>query len=134
MKIVILEESMLVRCKLIKLLLSAIPGLNTSCFSGSRESIMKHIKEIGPDIILLDLDLNQYTGIYILKEIKEVLPHIKVIILSGLPFQEYRMKCIEAGADYFLDMTFDIDKIINIVLSMDFNSMRNDECMITANV
>ena len=70
----------------------------------SGEEAIKKIQEPGIDIILLDLELPNYSGFDILKEIKksEKTNKIPVIIFSNMATDENRKKAKEMGATEFL--------------------------------
>lgn len=70
----------------------------------SGEEAIKKIQEPGIDLILLDLELPNYSGFDILKEIKksEKTNKIPVIIFSNIATDENRKKAKEMGATEFL--------------------------------
>jgi len=82
-----------------------------------KESV-KMINEINADIVLLDLNLPDKSGIELLKEIKHNHPQIKVIVLTNHASDNYREICTYMGADYFFDKSSDFDKITETINSM----------------
>ena len=73
----------------------------------AREFLEKHT----PDAVILDIRMPKGSGIDILEMIKRTKPSIKVIVLTNYPFPQYRKKCIELGAEYFLDKSTEFDKL-----------------------
>ena len=63
-----------------------------------------------PDILLLDIDLEGNNSLDHISKIKRILPHTKVIILTGLSNKEYFLKALSNGANSF----FLKGKIINV--------------------
>ena len=55
------------------------------------------------DAVLLDIILPDYGGLCVLKAIKEVNEHIPVLILSGLSSIKDKARCLNAGADDFME-------------------------------
>ena len=88
------------------------------------EEAVKKVKEIVPDLVLLDLILPGMDGFKVLSQIKEdsALTHIPVIILSNLGQREDVEKALKLGAaDYMIKAHFtpnEIIKKIKIFLKM----------------
>jgi two-component system invasion response regulator UvrY len=55
-----------------------------------------------PDILLLDLGLPDRPGLEVLREVKRVLPHLLVLVLSMLPEDRFALRTLKAGADGYL--------------------------------
>lgn len=71
-----------------------------------------------PDLIILDLELQGFDGLNVLKKVKENprLKGTKVIVVTALPHREtVQEKCLALGADGFLGKPFDIDEFGNEV-------------------
>jgi DNA-binding response OmpR family regulator len=60
------------------------------------------IHEQEPQIIILDLYLDDMSGLNVLKEAKAVNPKTCVIVLTGFDVETTRQKAFALGADYFL--------------------------------
>lgn len=69
------------------------------------------IVEHRPDVVLLDIILKDESGIELLEFIKLNHPTIDVIILSNHSELFYKNKCKELGAKYFLDKSYEFDKL-----------------------
>jgi DNA-binding NarL/FixJ family response regulator len=69
------------------------------------------IRIVKPDVVILDIRMPGGSGIDVLQEIKqdEVAPMI--IMLTNYPYPAYRQKCLQAGADFFLDKSTEFDQI-----------------------
>ncbi|MCB0173977.1 MAG: response regulator transcription factor, partial [Anaerolineae bacterium] len=69
------------------------------------------IQKLHPDVVILDIRMPGGSGIDVLKRVKqgEVTP--MVIILTNYPYPGYRQKCLQAGADFFLDKSTEFDQI-----------------------
>jgi len=76
---------------------------------------LRLVRELTPDIIILDIRLPGESGIDILKSIKaENLVPI-VIIFTNYPFPEYQQRCHELGADYFYDKSTEFNRLLETV-------------------
>ncbi len=76
---------------------------------------MKQLKALNQDIVILDIKMPGESGIELLKRIKRTNKSIHVIILTNYPSQQYRKKCIEFGADYFLSKSQEFEQIPDII-------------------
>lgn len=76
---------------------------------------LKLIREIKPDLIILDVNLPDISGCEVCHIIKtqESLFHIPVIVVTGLSAQrDLKVKFLEMGADAFLNKPFDESELI----------------------
>lgn len=90
-------------------------------FSGHAFEVSEAIQLIEtcfPDVVLLDIMLKEESGIDLLAYIKNHYPGIKVIILSNHSEQFYKTKCKELGASYFLDKSYEFDKLPQILAKL----------------
>lgn len=76
------------------------------------------IQEINPQIAMLDINLPGKSGIDILNFIKKENKECRVIMITNHAFDSYRRKCIDLGAEHFLDKSSDFEKIPSILAEM----------------
>jgi DNA-binding NarL/FixJ family response regulator len=113
MKVLIVDDSSMIRERLIKLL-SAFEGLNVLGISGDEDwSIIGGLK---PDFVVLDIKLNRRSGVDILKNLKRISPYMPVAMLTNYYDNYYISKCREFGADYFFDKSNDFDELANAII------------------
>jgi two-component system response regulator LytT len=74
------------------------------------------ILENKPDIIVLDIMLNDENGFDLLVELNEIFNNCKIIILSNLNDVIYSEKSKTLGANYYLDKSFEFHKIEDLLL------------------
>lgn len=120
MKIVIADDSSLLRDRI----KSMLNNMNNVFVVGEAENgvdALQLIREKEPDLAILDIRMPEMNGIEVLKKIRELKLRVKVCILTNYPYPQYRKKCMELGADYFLSKTEDFEDI-NIVISKLENS------------
>jgi DNA-binding NarL/FixJ family response regulator len=115
MKIVIADDSSLLRDRIKILLNSIIKNLIVYEAENGVEAL-KLIMEKEPDLAILDIRMPEMNGIEVLKKIKELKMKTKVCMLTNYPYPQYKKKCFEAGADYFLSKTEEFEDI-KIVIS-----------------
>lgn len=64
----------------------------------SAESAIRMAQELKPDIILIDVNLSGMSGFETAEKIKQVLPDVKVIILSLFYNDQYKKMALKVGA------------------------------------
>ncbi|OPJ61553.1 response regulator transcription factor [Clostridium oryzae] len=76
---------------------------------------MEKIKKLKPDIVIVDIKMPGLNGLEMIVNTKEIIPHSKIIILTGYRDFEYLKKAIQCGAfDYILKPS-KVDDINSIV-------------------
>lgn len=87
---------------------------------------LKFIKQHKPNAVILDIRMPGGNGIEVLRHIKQIDPSIKVIMFTNYPYSQYRKKCLESGADYFLDKSAEFNKIPEIINQLAKQSRNNE--------
>lgn len=75
-------------------------GINLETFALGQDALDALDKN--PDVVFLDYSLPVMDGLEVLKKIKERNPATRVIMLSGLEWQQVVDECLEAGAEDFI--------------------------------
>lgn len=97
--------------------LCRIPNLDLSVFPLGQDCIDQ--LDQGPDVIFLDYSLPATDGLEVLKQIKEVQPQSRVVMLSGLDWDQVMEQCREAGAeDFILKDAAMVQKVIDKLITM----------------
>lgn len=69
------------------------------------------------EVIVTDIRMPQYTGVDLLREVKQINPDIQVIIITGYGQLETAMKAVEYGAFAYMEKPFDNDVMMDMVQS-----------------
>ena len=106
----IADDSRIVRERLVTML-DELAGVEIVGQAENVAEAISAIRIVKPDVVILDIRMPGGSGIDVLQEIKqdEVAPMI--IILTNYPYPAYRQKCLQAGADFFLDKSTEFDQI-----------------------
>jgi DNA-binding NarL/FixJ family response regulator len=64
--------------------------------------LLKLIKEAHPDMIIMDVDLQNLNGLEVLKQVKQEHPRVKVLILTTNKHKQFIFKAMENGVDGFI--------------------------------
>ena len=79
------------------------------------ESALPMVKELQPDIVLVDIRLPGPSGIEVARQINATNPETKVVILSAYDDPEYLRAALAAGAAGYLLKTMPRDELVNAV-------------------
>jgi len=117
MKIVIADDSALWRDR-IKSILIAINNVFVAGEAENGADALQLIREEEPDLAIIDIRMPEMNGIELLKETRELKMKVKICILTSYPYPQYKKRCFEAGADYFLSKTEDFESLNFIITDM----------------
>jgi DNA-binding response OmpR family regulator len=77
------------------------------CIADSYEAFAENITLFDPDLVFLDLKIPGRSGIDILKELRTLVPNIRVIMMSGYMSEKDFSDAQELGVERFLKKPFD---------------------------
>jgi len=63
---------------------------------------IKLIQDTKPDLMIIDIIMPGVDGFELLRQAKEILPHSKAIVLSGVGDEQFKEKAKQLGADKYL--------------------------------
>jgi DNA-binding NarL/FixJ family response regulator len=111
MNVFLVEDSLVIRHRL-KRLLADVQEVQVVGETGDAQEAINAILKQKPDVVLLDIHLLNGNGIDVLHSLKKANPSPAVIVLTNYPYQQYRQKCIEDGADFFLVKSTEFDQVV----------------------
>jgi len=79
------------------------------------QQAIEHIRQQGPDVVILDIKMPGGNGIDVLNEIEKNDQVPVVIMLTNYPYPQYKKKCMDAGADFFFDKSREFEKVIEVL-------------------
>ena len=113
-QIVLIEDYKLTRIGL-RSTLNEYDGINIAGESENAEEGLRIIKEIKPDIVLMDLGLPGMNGIEATQQIKAFDQNIKVIILTSHDRDEEVLASLGSGANAYCLKDIDPNTLVNII-------------------
>lgn len=117
MKVLVVDDSKIIRDRLVNLL-SVIKGVETVAEAENAKIAIWTYRDIEPEVLILDIRMRGVNGIELLKQIKNERHVSKVIMLTNFPYPQYKKKCLEQGADYFLDKSSEFDQVGEIIRNL----------------
>ncbi|WP_068771971.1 response regulator transcription factor [Termitidicoccus mucosus] len=90
-------------------------GLQLTCTCRRMRSALERIPPLAPDVVLMDINLPDGSGIEATARLKDMLPRIEVLIFTVYEDTEEIFKALEAGASgYLLKRSSDVD-VLNAI-------------------
>jgi len=80
--------------------------------ANSGVAAIEKIEKVMPDLVLLDIWMPDMDGIHTLIKIKEALPHLQVIMMSGHGTIETAVKATKLGAYDFIEKPLSLEKVL----------------------
>jgi DNA-binding NarL/FixJ family response regulator len=110
LKVFISDDSATVRERLVTMALD-LPEVDVVGQAEDVPGTLDAIRRIRPDVVILDIRMPGGNGIEVLCEVKKMNPAPRVIMLTNFAYAQYRKRCEQAGADFFLDKSTEFDKL-----------------------
>jgi DNA-binding NarL/FixJ family response regulator len=110
LKVFIADDSLVVREHLVTMF-NELAGVEIVGQAENVAEAISAIRRLQPDVVILDIRMPGGSGIDVLENIKQDKAAPMVIILTNYPYPGYRQKCLDAGADFFLDKSTEFDQI-----------------------
>lgn len=76
------------------------------------------VENTSPDVILLDIMVNEESGFELLSYVKSNFPQVKVFMLSNLTDQIYIKKSKQLGACQFIDKSYEFETIPGLLIDV----------------
>ncbi|MFD2443116.1 response regulator [Bacillus sp. CGMCC 1.16607] len=113
-KVVVVDDHDMVRKGIISYLLTE-PNISVVGEARSGTEGVKLVNKVKPDIVLMDLLMEDGNGILATKEILKSLPNCKVIIITSYYDDQQVFPALEAGAFSYLLKTASADEIVQAI-------------------
>jgi DNA-binding NarL/FixJ family response regulator len=101
LKIALVEDQPSARENWIQLI-NGFEDLFCVCTCKTGEEALRVIPEVKPDVVLMDIFLPRMSGIEATARLKELMPKVRIIILTAMDDEELVFMALEAGADGYL--------------------------------
>lgn len=121
MKIFVADGSIVLRERLIDML-SELAGVEMIGHAQDAVEALDSIRKLKPDVVILDTQMRSGSGIEVLKRTRQHQPSTILIILTNHSYQQYRRKCLEAGADFFFSKATGLKMLVGVLNDLTINS------------
>ena len=112
--VLIVDDSKDVRRRLVALL-SSIEGVEVLGEAGDSAEALEFCEAHHPDVVTLDLILTDESGVEALRKIRGLDAPPRVIVLTNYPYPVFKKRCLDLGAEHFLNKATEFEKIRGIL-------------------
>jgi len=116
-RVLIADDHALVRAG-IRALAERIKGVEVVAEAGNGDEAVKLIKELKPDLVLLDISMPETSGFGVLAQQANEFPDVRVIVLTVHEAEAYAIRALREGAAGFLlksAASFELEQAIETV-------------------
>lgn len=101
MKVIIVDDDPFV-CISLKTILQAEPGIEVCASGNSGEAAVRLYEDMRPDILLMDIQMGDFSGLDAGAEILEKHPEARILFLTTFSDDEYIVRALRIGAKGYL--------------------------------
>ncbi len=112
--VVVVEDNDTIREGLI-ILIDGTDGYNCLAAYPKCETMIKNVKKLNPDVLLIDLMLPGISGIEGIKQVKAILPNIAIIVLTVYEENDNIFEALCAGANGYVVKKAPPAKLLNAI-------------------
>jgi two-component system invasion response regulator UvrY len=112
--VMVVDDHALVRAAL-KHLLRDTKGIKIVAEASSGEEAIRVIREVNPDVVLMDFDMPGISGLEATQRLLRSSPDTKVIIVSGYTHEVIAFRLLEEGAKGFVAKEASGDEIVKAI-------------------
>jgi DNA-binding NarL/FixJ family response regulator len=117
--VLIVDDSILILERMIPML-EEVNNIQFVVHAANYNEAIELLKGLTPDMVLLDINLPDKSGIELLRKIKEEYKKIIVFMITNQANDYYKNICKKLGADNFFDKSKDFNLIPELI-SAEFN-------------
>ena len=109
-KVFLVEDSPLLRQR-VETILASIPGAETCGHAASAAQAIAAIQAAKPDVVVLDIQLEQGNGFDVMRATAASLPRVQFYVLTNFANEAYRRKAESLGARGFFDKSTEFERL-----------------------
>ena len=112
-KIFLADDSALIRVRVAAML--ACPPVAIVGQAATASDAVEGILASKPDVVVMDVQLEQGSGLDVMRLVREIAPDVAFIVFSSHSEPEYRKRYLGAGARVFLDKSTEFDQLAGAI-------------------
>lgn len=113
MRVIIADDHSLFRDGIVSLMEAA--GHEVIAQAGNGEQVVPLVRQLEPDVVLLDITMPGGGGLVALSEIKKILPRMQVVMLTVSDEDEDLFAAVKAGADGYLLKSLNAEEFLGML-------------------
>jgi len=100
-KVVLADDHMIIKDGL-RSLLERQPDMEVVAEADNGRTALKHVKELSPDVVIMDIGMRELNGIDATRQIVKMSPGVKVLALSMYSDKRFIKEMLKAGASGYI--------------------------------
>lgn len=113
-RLLLVDDHEIVRSGL-KMLFQAEPDMEILGEAGSGQEALRLVRELQPDVVLMDVAMPGMTGIEATRQLKEAHPGVAVLALTMYEDEQYFFEMIQAGASGYIPKRAAPDDLVSAI-------------------
>ncbi|ONN66364.1 response regulator transcription factor [Herbaspirillum sp. VT-16-41] len=113
-RILLCDDHRIVREGL-KQILADTPDIEVAAECASGPEVLHGARVEAIDLVLLDIAIPQQDGLDVLRQIKQEMPRLPVLMLSTYPEKQYAARCYKLGAAGYLNKSADPEQLVDAI-------------------
>lgn len=99
-------------------MLRDVPGVEIIGEAGGVRQAVAGIIATQPQVVVLDIRLQDGSGLEVLKSVRPQAPEAMFIVFTGCPAAQYRQPALKEGAAYFFEKSAEEEKLMHCIRSL----------------
>jgi two-component system invasion response regulator UvrY len=100
-RVIVADDHPILRAGLVSVL-NASSDLRVVAEAGNGAEVLRSIREVTFDVLLLDVSMPGKSGLDLMRQIRKDNPRLPILIVSSHPEDQYALRAIKAGASGYL--------------------------------
>ena len=117
-RILIVEDAPYMREMIIEMLNHAKDRYEVVGFAINGKEAIEKYRELKPDLVTMDLVMEEMDGIQAIRKIKQEDPNALILVITAMDTPENRTMAMDAGADGYLWKPFTINNLLDVLEEM----------------
>ena len=117
-RILIVEDALYMREMLVEMLEAEGEDYEVVGFAVNGKEAVEKYRELKPDLVTMDLVMEEMDGIQAIREIKKYDPNALILVITALGTPEQRNEALEAGADEYLWKPFTVRNLSDMLTKL----------------
>jgi two-component system chemotaxis response regulator CheY len=113
-RILIVEDAPYMREMMVEMLNHAKDRYEVVGFATNGQEGVEKYRELKPDLVTMDLVMEEMDGIQAIREIKQEDPNALILVITAMDTTENRNMAMEAGAAGYLWKPFTINNLLDV--------------------
>jgi DNA-binding NarL/FixJ family response regulator len=116
LRVMLVEDHALVRSAIARTL--SVPGIEVVAQAATAEEALDRLRELRPDVILVDIDLPGMNGVQLVREIAPRLPEAHIVMLTASAERSDLVSAVRSGASGYLTKDLSPEGLVRAVLGI----------------